>query len=467
MKKFYILIVLSLIIAGVAAAAVWHIRGSNEKTLARQKEQWDNEKQELQAQLDGIAAQMEELKTQKNELDSPELDPAALIARLREMKDMADSEKTDVELPEVVIDSVLTSNTTQTNEAILKQGHDQVREAFFVFQGLRDQGDRSLEAIGEYLTSGHNVTLFKDDNSLQVNGRRIRFRRSGQSSVIPMTSRLGLIQTLGEIKTPAALELLCQAMQNFTDLKEIISAGNILLAVDKDAYAKIILTVCNAVFPNLKNQDQSEMLAFIKNISEEEYKNLLANLNLYNEYGHLSMDIFRRKMETLGEAALPEAIDAFNREGALLAEKLVILESMKKFIGSNEQATALFTGYINGLEGDDKDMIGSMAILIGASELESAENKAEKQKQYLNVLSQLNTSENDQSLFGETLGMANEFLTQQIEQGENFNEDEYAKKVLSSGYLQRMMSSSMTFIRNHPEIAGGGAQMGPIDFSPF
>lgn len=461
MKKFYILIVLSLIIAGVAAAAVWHIRGSNEKTLARQKEQWDNQKLELQAQLDGIAAQMEDLKTQKTELDSPELDPAALIARLREMKDMADSEKTDVELPEVVIDSVLTSNTTQTNEAILKQGHDQVREAFFVFQGLRDQGDRSLEAIGEYLTSGHNVTLFKEENSLQVNGRRIRLRR-GQSSVIPMTSRLGLIQTLGEIKTPAALELLCQAMQNFTDLKEIISAGNILLAVDKDAYAKIILTVCNAVFPNLKNQDQSEMLAFIKNISEEEYKNLLANLNLYNEYGHLSMDIFRRKMETLGEAALPEAIEAFNREGALLVEKLVILESMKKFIGSNEQATALFTGYINGLEGDDKDMIGSVAIMIGASELESAENKTEKQQQYLNVLSQLNMPENDQSLFGETLGMANDFLTQQIQQGDNFKEEEYMKNVLSSGYIQRMMSSSMTFIRNHPEIAGDGGMRLPF-----
>ncbi|MBO4544849.1 MAG: hypothetical protein J5773_03600, partial [Verrucomicrobia bacterium] len=438
MKKFYILIVLSLIIAGVAAAAVWHIRGSNEKTLAQQKEQWDNEKLELQAQLDGIAAQMEELKTQKNELNSPELDPAALIARLREMKDMAaDSEKTDIELPDEFVNNVFGGGTTQTNEAILRQGHDQVREAFFVFQGLRDQGNRSLEAIGEYLTSGDNVTLYRD-----ANGRRIRFRRD-QSSVIPMTSRLGLIRTLGEIKTSDALELLCQTMQNSSDLREILSAGNILLAENKEAYTKAVLAACMAILPNLKNNEQSELLAFIKDLSEEDYKTLLANLNLYNEYGHLSMDIFRRKMETLGEAALPEAIDAFNREGALLAEKLVILESMKKFIGSNEQATALFTGYINGLEGDDKDMIGSMAILIGASELESAENKSEKQQQYLNVLSQLNAPENDQSLFGETLVMANDFLNQQIQQGDNFNEDEYMKNVLSSGYIQRMMSSSM------------------------
>ncbi len=459
MKKFYILIVLSLIIAGVSAAAVWHIRGSSEKALAQRQEQWNNEKQEFQAQLDGIAAQMEDLKTQKTELDSPELDPAALIARLREMKDMADSEKTDIELPDEFVNNAFGSGTTQTNEAILKQGHNQVREAFFVFQGLRDQGDRSLEAIGEYLASGHNVTLFKDDNSLQVNGRRIRFRRSGQSSVIPMTSRLGLIRTLGEIKTSDALELLCQTMQNSSDLREILSAGNILLAENKEAYTKAVLAACMAILPNLKNNEQSELLAFIKNLSEEDYKTLLASLNVYDENGNLSFDILRRKIETLGEAALPEAIEAFNREGALLTEKLVILESMKKFIGSNEQATALFTGYINGLEGDDKDMIGSVAIMIGASELESAENKTEKQQQYLNVLSQLNMPENDQSLFGETLGMANDFLTQQIQQGDNFKEEEYMKNVLSSGYIQRMMSSSMTFIRNHPEIAGDSGGM--------
>lgn len=456
MKKFYILIVLSLIIAGVAAAAVWHIRGSNEKTLARQKEQWDNQKLELQAQLDGIAAQMEDLKTQKTELDSPELDPAALIARLREMKDMADSEKTDIELPDEFVNNAFGSGTTQTNEAILKQGHNQVREAFFVFQGLRDQGNRSLEAIGAYLTSGDNVTLYRD-----ANGRRIRFRRD-QSSVIPTTSRLGLIRTLGEIKTSDALELLCQTMQNSSDLREILSAGNILLAADREAYAKTVLAACIAILPNLKNNEQSELLAFIKDLSEEDYKTLLASLNIYDENGHFTFDILRRKIETLGEAALPEAIEAFNREGALLVEKLAILESMKKFIGSNEQATALFTGYINGLEGDDKDMIGSVAIMIGASELESAENKTEKRQQYLNVLSQLNMPENDQSLFGETLGMANDFLTQQIQQGDNFKEEEYMKNVLSSGYIQRMMSSSMTFIRNHPEIAGDGGMRLPF-----
>lgn len=457
MKKFYIFIILSLIIAGISATTVCHIRGSNERKLTQMKDQWNNEKQELQAQLDDITTQIEELENQKNELNFPELDPAVLINRLRSMVDMADPDKTGVELSEIVF----MGNTPQTNEVLLSQGHTQVREAFFIFLGLRNQGDRSLESIREYLTSGDNVTFYREQNILQVNGRKIRFRND-PSCVIPTTSRLGLIQTLGGIKTPAAMGLLCQTMQSSTDLEEILSTGKILLTADKNTYRKAILTVCTAVFPNLKNQEQSVLLSFIKDISEEGYKNLLANLILYDENGKLSLDILRRKIETLGEAALQESIDAFNRDGTSLKDKMGILETVKEFIGSNEQVNTMFTGFINGLEGDDKDMFGSVVIMLGARELNHTENKAEKQQQYLNLLSQLNTSENDQSLFGETLRIANDLFNQRIEQGDNFNEDEYMKQLLSSDYIQRMMNNTTTYIQNHPE-----SNLGTINLSPF
>lgn len=457
MKKFYIFIILSLIIAGISAATVCHIRGSNERKLTQMKDQWNNEKQELQSQLDDITTQIEELKNQKKELNSPELDPAVLISRLRSMVDMADPDKTGVELSEIVS----MGNTPQTNEVLLSQGHTQVREAFFIFLGLRNQGDHSLESIREYLTSSDNVTLYREQNILQVNGRKIRFRND-PSCVIPTTSRLGLIQTLGGIKTPAAMGLLCQTMQSSTDLEEILSAGKILLTADKNTYSKAILTVCTPVFPNLKNQEQSVLLSFIKDISEEGYKNLLANLILYDENGKLSLDILRRKIETLGEAALQESIDVFNRDGTSLKDKMGILETVKGFIGSNEQVNTMFTSFINGLEGDDKDMFGSVVIMLGARELNHNENKAEKQQQYLNLLSQLNTSENDQSLFGETLRIANDLFNQRIEQGDNFNEDEYLKRLLSSDYIQKMMNNTTTYIQNHPE-----SNLGTINLSPF
>lgn len=457
MKKFYIFIILSLIIAGISAATVCHIRGSNERKLTQMKDQWNNEKQELQSQLDDITTQIEELKNQKKELNSPELNPAVLISRLRSMVDMADPDKTGVELSEIVS----MGNTPQTNEVLLSQGHTQVREAFFIFLGLRNQGDHSLESIREYLTSSDNVTLYREQNILQVNGRKIRFRND-PSCVIPTTSRLGLIQTLGGIKTPAAMGLLCQTMQSSTDLEEILSAGKILLTADKNTYSKAILTVCTSVFPNLKNQEQSVLLSFIKDISEEGYKNLLANLILYDENGKLSLDILRRKIETLGEAALQESIDVFNRDGTSLKDKMGILETVKGFIGSNEQVNTMFTSFINGLEGDDKDMFGSVVIMLGARELNHNENKAEKQQQYLNLLSQLNTSENDQSLFGETLRIANDLFNQRIEQGDNFNEDEYLKRLLSSDYIQKMMNNTTTYIQNHPE-----SNLGTINLSPF
>ncbi|MBO4716181.1 MAG: hypothetical protein J5672_08830 [Verrucomicrobia bacterium] len=457
MKKFYIFIILSLIITGISAATVCHIRGSNERKLTQLKDQWNNEKQELQTQLDGITTQIEELKNQKNELNSPELDPAVLIGRLRSMIDMADPDKTGVELSEIVF----MGNMPQTNEILLSQGHTQVREAFFIFLGLRNQGDRSLESIGEYLTSGENVTLYREQNILQTNGRKIRFRND-PSCVIPTTSRLGLIQTLGGIKTPAAMELLCQTMQSSTDLEEIMSAGKILLTADKSTYIKTVLAVCTAIFPNLKNQEQSVLLSFIKDISEEDYKNLLANLILYDENGKLSLDILRRKIETLGETALQESIDVFNRDGTSLRDKMGILETVKGFIGSNEQVNTMFTGFINGLDGDDKDLFGSAVIMLGARELNHTENNAEKQQQYLNLLSQLNTTENDQSLFGETLRIANDLFNQRIEQGDNFNEDEYMKQLHSSDYIQRMMNNIITYIQNHPE-----SNLGTINSSPF
>ncbi|MBO7524841.1 MAG: hypothetical protein J6T79_04975, partial [Verrucomicrobia bacterium] len=73
-----------------------------------------------------------------------------------------------------------------------------------------------------------------------------------------------------------------------------------------------------------------------------------------------------------------------------------------------------------------------------------------------------NTSENDQSLFGETLRIANDLFNQRIEQGDNFNEDEYMKQLLSSDYIQRMMNNTTTYIQNHPE-----SNLGTINLSPF
>jgi hypothetical protein len=139
-----------------------------------------------------------------------------------------------------------------------------------------------------------------------------------------------------------------------------------------------------------------------------------------------------------------------------------ILETVKEFIGSNEQVNTMFTGFINGLDGDDKDLFGSAVIMLGARELNHTENKAEKQQQYLNLLSQLNTSENGQSLFGETLRIANDLFNQRMEQGDNFNEDEYMKQLHSSDYIQRMMNNTITYIQNHPE-----SNLGTINVSPF
>ena len=87
MKKFYIFLFLGFVVLGLAAAIVTHIRHSGAKSFSLQKEQWNEEKLELQAELDSILAKTEGLKTLVKEPDSPELEPQTLIERLQKMKD--------------------------------------------------------------------------------------------------------------------------------------------------------------------------------------------------------------------------------------------------------------------------------------------------------------------------------------------------------------------------------------------
>ena len=151
MKKFYIFIILCVIVFGLTAAFIAHIRHANEESLAQQEAQWSQEKAEILAELEALKVRMEELKYNVPEQDTPELEPKALIARFREMKDW-------IELFGDIVDpfSNIRGIKPLTNEISKTKCHDQVEEAFFIFQGLQNQGDKSLDAIRDYLTSGDN-----------------------------------------------------------------------------------------------------------------------------------------------------------------------------------------------------------------------------------------------------------------------------------------------------------------------
>ena len=436
MKKLYFLIFLSLILFGLSMVIVSRVHHSTEKSIAQKEEQWNKEKLELQDELTEISAKIEELKTQKTELDNPELDPQTLITRLQKMKDWSE----------------FFGNKSPSGELPIRQALDQVREAFFVFQGLQDQGKKSLNAVEEYLKAGHNITLYRYVDPVDPNNPVLfQLKRAKQMENVPETSRLGMIYVLGKIGTPEALKLLCQVMQGSSDLKEIMNAGSMLIAADKGAFSKAVLDVCKAHFPNLRREEQDDLLTYIRNISEESYKEMITALALYDENGKISLDNLRKKIEALGEDFIPEVYAAFNRPETAIEEKAAILEPLLKFAGSNEQVRSMFKGLINEMNEEEKDVVGSMFVMMFLADKE--QNKEQRQ-QYLDFLGQWAPQEGDQSLFAGAVELARKALSQMIEQGDQFNSDEFQREALTSDLLPNLVKKQMDFFQKHPEWKG-------------
>lgn len=440
MKKFYKIVIPCLVLFSLSIGFSIYIQHSGRHALNTTCEQWDERIQKLQTELDGIHSRIEDLKKQKTESDSPELEPRALIERFQKMKDWSE----------------VFNKKTSSIEMRRAQCHDQIREAFFIFRGLQNQRERSLNAIRDYLAGGHNVILYKyekdDTFSFKIKDEEYKME------AVPETSRLGMIYTLGNIKTPSSFTLLCQIMQGSIDVKEIVSAGNILLAVNREEFIQLVLSVYKTRFPDLKRDEQNMLLAYFRKFSEEDYKDLLSKLSLYDENGKLDIDTLRRKVKLLGEGAVSEAYEAFNRSDADLQDKLGIFEAIKDSIGQNEQVNSIFISLVNGFDGLYKDTFGSITVWS----LVQSDKKNGDPQQYLNLLDQLTVPKNEQSFFAETVELMRDYVIQRGEYGADFNETEYRQKIKDSGYSERFINRINDIIQEHPDLMD---QVDPMDYT--
>lgn len=439
MKKFYVFIILCIVTFGLTVAFIAHIRHSNKESLAQQEAQWNLEKEQILAELDALNTRMGELKAFIPEQNNPELQPKALIAHLREMKDWFEIFKP------ISIQTFKEPNPTEIGKVLEIKAllHDQIEEAFFIFRELQNQGDKSLDAIHDYLASKHNVNLYnriyqtyKEEKSHYL---YLLKKIKDQFSPVPETSRLGIIHALGNIKTSKALELLYQTMQSTTDFKEITSAGSLLLAADKKAFIQPVLSIYMAIFSNCSLDEQNILLMRIREASEKDFKELLQSLPLYNDKGELSIDMLCLKTANMGEEGIPEAYEAFNRSNATLQEKINILNFVKQFIGSNDQVNSMFINLMNNMEGNDKDFVGA-TIIMGISR---SRKEKEKQQQYLNLLNQLSVKQDDSSIFAEYLRLTKEKLTRAIEQNDN------SPMIPPYEYMEKYTQSRYEFVNQH------------------
>ncbi len=118
-----------------------------------------------------------------------------------------------------------------------------------------------------------------------------------------------------------------------------------------------------------------------------------------------------------------------------------------------EQVSSMYASFINGLSNEDKNTLGSMALMFYATSMER--NDTKRPQQCLNLIDQLPALQEEGSLFNETRNFMKNTMSLKLEKGKDFGKDFDStmaqKEMFDSGFPQKFMKSSLDFFKEHPE----------------
>lgn len=436
MKKLYILLGVSALIAVAAMAIVFQIQHSSARALDQQRTDWTLKEAQLQASLKDLEAAIETEISNKAKMTVPQLEPSALVERFKHMHNYTNSLYGEEDAP------------------LRNQWRDQMREAFFVFQGLGDNGDKSLDAIRAYLQSGHNVELMPNWNFLNP----LRF--SDKIETVPISSRLGLMRVLINLNNSASLTLLCETMISATDSKEICYAAQALMKANGEEFRSVCIKSLRqmlAVNTNLMKRNLTQVLGFLKKECGDDVSDLAAAIEFVDEDGNIEISLMREKLELMGESVLPSIREAFSKPEMKLMERMEMLSTFDKYIGINSDANSMVKLMVDGLGDNSVDFVGS-ALAIMMSDLDSSGSKentpnTEMIQGRLNLLNELEQSHAaDQALFKESIGISRNLLNEIATSGIQPNSEEIMKQLLQSGFMDRLGKAMINFSKDNPEM---------------
>lgn len=441
MKKFYILLGVSALIVAASAAIVFQIHHSFGRKLDQQRTDWALQEADLQASLKDMETAIEEELSNKAKMTVPQLEPSALVERFKDMQNYTNS------------------MSREKDVQLINQWRDQMRVAYFVLQGLRDNGDKSLDAIRAYLQSGHNVELI-----LMFNGNSISIPLyfGDEIETVPTSSRLGLMGVLIYINNSASLTLLCETMLSATDPTEICHAAQALMKANGEEFRSVCIKSLRQMLAvntksNLIGYSLMKVLSFLKEECGDDVSDLAAAIEFVDEDGNIEISLMREKLELMGESALPSIREAFSKPEMKLMERMEMLSVFDEYIGINSDANSMVKLMVDGLSDNSADFVGS-ALAIMISDLDSSGSKdntpnTEMIQGRLNLLNELEQSHAaDKALFKESIGISRNFLNEIATSGVKLNSDEMKKQLLQSGYMDRLGKAMIEFTKNNPEM---------------
>lgn len=435
MKKLYILLGISALVAAAAAALVFQIRHSSDRALDQQRTDWTLNEAQLQASLKELETAIEAELSNKAKMTVPQLEPSALIERFKDMQNY-------------------TNSLIRKEDAPLRnQWRDQMREAYFVFQGLRDNGEKSLDAIRDYLQSGHNVELIRNWNF------SIPLYFGDEIETVPPSSRLGLMGVLINLNNSASLSLLCETMLSATNPAEICHAAQALMRANGEEFRSVCIKSLRQMLSantksNLIGYNLIKVLSFLKEKCGDDVSDLAAAIEFVDEDGNIETSLMREKLELMGEAALPSIREAFSKPEVKLLERMEMVSIFDEYIGINSDADSMVKLMVDGYGDNDVDFVGSIVVMM-ISDPDSYDKLSPEMIQgRLNLLNELEQSHaGDLALFKESIGVSRNLLNEFATSGVKIDSQETMKRLAQSGFMDRLGKAMIEFTKNNPEVA--------------
>ena len=433
MKRLYILLGISALVAAAAAALVFQIQHSSARALDQQRTDWTLNEAQLQASLKELETAIEAEISNKAKMTVPQLEPSVLVERFKDMQNYTNSLYGEKDAP------------------LRNQWRDQMREAFFVLQGLGDNGDKSLDAIRAYLQSGHNVELMPNWNFLNP----LRFTE--EIKTVPISSRLGLMGVLINLNNSASLTLLCETMISATDSKEICYAAQALMKANGEEFRSVCIKTLRqmlAVNTNLMKRNLTQVLGFLKKECGDDVSDLAAAIEFVDEDGNIETSLMREKLALMGESVLPSIREAFSKPEVKLLERMEMVSIFDEYIGINSDADSMVKLMVDGYGDNDVDFVGSIVVMM-ISDPDSYDKLSPEMIQgRLNLLNELEQSHaGDLAFFKESIGVSRNLLNEFATSGVKIDSQETMKRLAQSGYMDRLGKAMIEFTKNNPEVA--------------
>jgi hypothetical protein len=435
MKKLYILLGISALVAAAAAALVFQIRHSSDRALDQQRTDWTLNEAQLQASLKELETAIEAEISNKAKMTVPQLEPSVLVERFKDMQNY-------------------TNSLIRKEDAPLRnQWRDQMREAYFVFQGLRDNGEKSLDAIRDYLQSGHNVELIRNWNF------SIPLYFGDEIETVPPSSRLGLMGVLINLNNSASLTLLCETMLSATNPAEICHAAQALMRANGEEFRSVCIKSLRQMLSantksNLIGYNLIKVLSFLKEKCGDDVSDLAVAIEFVDEDGNIETSLMRKKLELMGEAALPSIREAFSKTEMKLTERMEMVSIFDEYIGINSDADSMVKLMVDGYGDNDVDFVGSIVVMM-ISDPDSYDKLSPEMIQgRLNLLNELEQSHaGDLALFKESIGVSRNLLNEFATSGVKIDSQETMKRLAQSGFMDRLGKAMIEFTKNNPEVA--------------